>query len=646
MLCSLAKEPNRLNHLKVAANESSMGQSNRHGNSRTDHQKIGEARHSVGIQNDRPVSSSSSGQPSNDAPQVNGALEKAPTAEDVPAGHQAECGPATMQRTQTSASVEPPFSIFTIHQKRFIVFMASWAGFFSPVSANIYFPALNALAQELHVSSSLINLTLTSYMIFQGLAPAFIGSLADSMGRRPAYVICFVIYITANIGLALQNSYAALFVLRCLQSTGSSGTIAMASAVVADVSTPAERGTYMGFTLAGSLLGPAVGPVIGGLLAEFLGWRSIFWFLAIFAGAFMVVFMIFFPETARVTVGNGSIPPKGWNMSLMNYLAIRKARKVAPSSGNTIEKATTADSRPQQRKRRSPNPLASLTIIGDKQTALLLVCNALLFAAFYDIAAVIPSQFASIYHFNDLQIGLTYISFGSGSLVGTLVNGVLVDRNFARWSRKLGVKVRKGRDQDLREFPIERARLEIALPALYFASAMVIVFGWILDIEGPLAAMLVILFFTSFSMCIAFNVTSTLLVDFYPQRPATATAANNLMRCLLGAGATGVVVPMIDRMGRGWTFTFLAFVLLVTSPLVWTNLRYGMKWREQRRVKEVTRAEKQAAVKRSVEEGKEELAVQVGVSDLVARAHEDEKLDRGAADGDTLYRARSHDHPH
>jgi MFS family permease len=57
----------------------------------------------------------------------------------------------------------------------------------------------------------------------------------------------------------------------------------------------------MGFTLAGSLLGPAIGPVIGGILAEFLGWRAIFWFLTILGATFMLVFGIFFPETGMVT---------------------------------------------------------------------------------------------------------------------------------------------------------------------------------------------------------------------------------------------------------------------------------------------------------------------------------------------------------
>jgi MFS family permease len=64
-------------------------------------------------------------------------------------------------------------------------------------------------------------------MIFQGLAPTIFGDFADMAGRRPAYIVAFIIYLGANIGLALQNSYVSLFLLRCLQSTGSSGAFAL-----------------------------------------------------------------------------------------------------------------------------------------------------------------------------------------------------------------------------------------------------------------------------------------------------------------------------------------------------------------------------------------------------------------------------------
>lgn len=157
----------------------------------------------------------------------------------------------------TAVTSGPAYTVFSHRQKIYIVTMVTWAAFISPTSANIYFPALNPLSEELHVSNTLINLTLTSYMIFQGLAPTMFGDLADMAGRRPAYILAFVIYLGANVGLALQDSYVALFLLRCLQSTGSSGAIALGYGVVADLSSSAERGSYMGIVGTGTMMGPA-----------------------------------------------------------------------------------------------------------------------------------------------------------------------------------------------------------------------------------------------------------------------------------------------------------------------------------------------------------------------------------------------------
>ncbi|KAL6249533.1 hypothetical protein RBB50_003386 [Rhinocladiella similis] len=559
------------------------------------------------------------------------AIERIRTEQDEPTRE----GRIHPQRTTTNASgAGPVYSVFSKNQKRFIVFIASWAGFFSPVSGQIYFPALVPLARDLHVSDSLINLTLTSYMIFQGLAPTLIGDFADAAGRRPAYAICFIVYIVANIALALQNSYAALFVLRCIQSTGSSATIAMCSAVVSDVATPAERGKYMGFTLAGSLLGPAIGPVVGGLLADFLGWRAIFWFLTIMGAAFLIVFGVFFPETARNQVGNGSIPPKGWSMSLMNYLAIRKARSTQSedcmSATNEVQTMAT-----RKQKFRFPNPLRSMVLILDKENFLLLFYNAFLFAAFYDVTAAIPSQFEQIYNFSVLQIGLCYIPMGVGSMCAALVNGHLLDRNFARWCKKLGFAIKKGRDQDLTNFPIEKVRLQVAMPAVYSTAVLVCLFGWIMHINGPLAAMVVVLFFMSISMGIAFNVTSTLLIDFYPKSPATATAANNVVRCLLGAGATAAVIPMINAWGRGWTFTFLTLFLVVTSPMLWAVYFWGPNWRKQRLERELrVKKEKEEKSRKEgeVENGEtnqfEKAPVQGALPEMVGVVEKEKEMER------------------
>ena len=66
----------------------------------------------------------------------------------------------------------------------------------------------------------------------------------------------------------------------------------------------------MGAFQAGLLVPVAVGPVIGGgALAGSLGWRSVFWFLFIYGACFLVLMLIFFPETLRSLVGSGSQTP-------------------------------------------------------------------------------------------------------------------------------------------------------------------------------------------------------------------------------------------------------------------------------------------------------------------------------------------------
>ena len=57
------------------------------------------------------------------------------------------------------------YSVFSIRQKKTIIVAGSFAGFFSPLSSNVYFPALNTIAKDLRVPISQINLTVTTYQV-------------------------------------------------------------------------------------------------------------------------------------------------------------------------------------------------------------------------------------------------------------------------------------------------------------------------------------------------------------------------------------------------------------------------------------------------------------------------------------------------
>ena len=60
---------------------------------------------------------------------------------------------------------EAPYSVFSRGTKVFIIFMVSISALISPLAATVYYPVLNSLAEELHVSNSAITLSITTYMV-------------------------------------------------------------------------------------------------------------------------------------------------------------------------------------------------------------------------------------------------------------------------------------------------------------------------------------------------------------------------------------------------------------------------------------------------------------------------------------------------
>jgi multidrug resistance protein len=476
-----------------------------------------------------------------------------------------------------------------------IVLASSMAAFFSPLTGQIYFPALNVVANDFHVTASQINLTVSTYMIFQGLTPMFIGGFADTAGRRPAFLICFVIYILANIGVAVCTKYTELLVLRCFQSAGIAATVAVCQAVVADIVTSAERGNYIGITILPIVLAPSFGPVLGGLLSQYLGWRWIFWFLAILAAVNLTLMVFFFPETCRKLVGDGSIRPHPLYRTIWQVITDKRQKQRQSERTNnpealegrvTGENTTSSNEDRPKLKISLGNPFDSLTMLFEPLLGVLLGYSAIVFAGFYAIATVMPSQFQRLYGFDDVKVGLMYLPMAGGSVAAAFTVGPAINWNYRRHAQKHGMALTKGAQDDLSNFPVERARIEISLPLLALATLVLFSWGWALEYGAPIAVPCILLFLMGVGMIGYSNATSALIVDMYPKKAGAATAANNLTRCLIGAAATGAVSPMVESIGIGWTFTVFGFLLTAGSPLLLLIMKNGIMWRRKIRAKE------------------------------------------------------------
>lgn len=307
------------------------------------------------------------------------------------------------------------YSHFTKSQKKWIISLVAFAGWFSSLSGFIYFPAIPFLAKDLNTSIQNINLTVTAYLIMSGIFPALVGSAADTFGRRPVFIVTLAVYVSANVGLALQSSFAVLFFLRMLQSSGISGSYAITYGVVGDLFTPAERGGYSGVVSFVLNTPPSIGPVISGLLLQRWGWRSIFWFLSVISPCCLLAIIIFLPETSRRIVGDGTIQATGLNRALTPILE--------PPGSLRPMKTDSRSATPRSRFYNLPNPVAPLLLLWNPSAAIVIGAVAVYYTIYSCLQASLGSLFVELYEASHLLSGLAYLPFGIACALSALISG-------------------------------------------------------------------------------------------------------------------------------------------------------------------------------------------------------------------------------
>src|SRR5215813_9800811 len=170
---------------------------------------------------------------------------------------------------------------------------------FTPLSIDMYLPALPVIAVDLAGSVGDIQLTLSAFMIAFGAGQIFYGPAGDRFGRRPVILGSITVYILASIGCAFAAEAGQLVVLRFLQGLAACGGVVLARTMVRDLAERDQAARAMSLMMACTSIAPMLAPLLGGQILWYLGWRAIFWGLALIGVVALMAAWRRLPETLK-----------------------------------------------------------------------------------------------------------------------------------------------------------------------------------------------------------------------------------------------------------------------------------------------------------------------------------------------------------
>jgi DHA1 family multidrug resistance protein-like MFS transporter len=152
-------------------------------------------------------------------------------------------------------------------------------------------------ARSFGVSQLAIGLAIAVYGLARFLVAMPAGQLADRAGRRAGLALGGLVTAGGNLLCAYAPTYATFIAGRFVAGAGAALVLITGTVVLADITTPADRGRTMAIYQGVFLFAVGIGPVPGGILAERFGLMAPFLVYTVAGGVAGVLAWLVIPET-------------------------------------------------------------------------------------------------------------------------------------------------------------------------------------------------------------------------------------------------------------------------------------------------------------------------------------------------------------
>lgn len=167
----------------------------------------------------------------------------------------------------------------------------------APLSIDMYLPAFSNMAAEFGAAPEKIQLSLSAFLIGMSFGQLLYGSVSDRFGRKKPLYVGLTVFVIASIACANVQDADHLVFWRFIQAVGMCAGGVIARAMVRDLFDVVGAARVFSLLMLVMGLAPILAPLAGGYVAEYNGWRAIFWILATCGVLCFLAVLRLLPET-------------------------------------------------------------------------------------------------------------------------------------------------------------------------------------------------------------------------------------------------------------------------------------------------------------------------------------------------------------
>jgi MFS family permease len=157
--------------------------------------------------------------------------------------------------------------------------------------AVLYTPAMPMISDYFGVSDRLIELSMGIYLLGYAFGQLPYGPLSNRLGRKNALYIGLGLasFAAALSSISAYTSYSVFICSRLLFALGAAVGVQVIYTMIGDLYSSSKSVKMVSYMTLAFAMSPSVSTTIGGFLAQYLGWKSCFYFLFIYCVTLMLL---------------------------------------------------------------------------------------------------------------------------------------------------------------------------------------------------------------------------------------------------------------------------------------------------------------------------------------------------------------------